>query len=161
MEVYDMSRQVLSQNMHIVPIIRPWASDAPTKLSIPFSMKDASHATIILFTGTMGGDFTYTVVAGTDFTPSAESAIAFRAAKEETTLGDTLAALGALSPDEVTVPNTTGVMHVIEIDAEDLPEGYPTVQLKLAGLNNTTLVAAVAILSGLCHAGDTNRTQIA
>lgn len=152
---------VLSQQAHAINLIQPQGSGAATINSEVFSMKDASHATIYLQTGAVGGDYTFTVVAGTNFTPSAEEAIPYRLAYEETTDGDTLGALTAVAATGTTVANTAGQLHVIEIDAEDLPEGYPNLQLKLAGLNNTTYVSAVAILTGLSYQGDQNRTQIA
>ena len=156
-----MSRMVLSQEAHSINLIQPQGSGGATINSDVFSMKDASHATIYLQTGAVAGDYTFTVAACTDFTPSAESAIGYRLAAEETTDGDTLGALTAVASTGTTVANTAGQLHVIEIDAEDLPEGYPNVYLKLAGLNNTTYVSAIAILTGLSYQGDQNRTQIA
>lgn len=156
-----MSRFVIAQQGHVVNIIPPWGSDAATKDSDVFSMKDASHATIILQVGTQAGAFDVDLVACDDFTPSNTSAVGFYLAKEETALGDTLDALTATASTGFATAATNTIMYVIEIDAEDLPEGYPNLQLKLSGLDNTTYVSAVAILSGLSYAGDTNRTQIA
>lgn len=156
-----MSRKVLSQEAHAINLIQPQGSSGATINSDVFSMKDASHATIYLQTGAVGGDYTFTVAACSNFTPSAEVAIAYKLAYEDTTDGDVLGALTAVAATGTTVANTAGQLHVIEIDAEDLPEGYPDVYLKLAGLNNTTYVSAIAILTGLAYAGDENRTQIA
>lgn len=156
-----MSKCVLAQEMHVVNIIPPFGSAAPTKDSDVFSMKDASHATIIIQVGVQAGAFDVDLVACDDFTPSNTSAIGFNLAKEETTTGDTLDALTATASTGFSSAATNNIMYVIEVDAEDLPEGYPNLQLKLSALDNTTYVSAIAILSGLCYAGDTNRTQIA
>jgi hypothetical protein len=161
MEEKTMSRMLLSQEAHIVPIIFPQGSAAPTLNSDVFSMKDASHASIILTIGAVGGAASFTVVAGSDFTPSAEVAIGYRQAEELSSGGDTLGALASVASTGTITANTANITYVIEVDAEDLPEGYPNLQVKLADLDNTTYVSAVAILTGLAYAGDANRTQIA
>lgn len=156
-----MSRKVLSQESHIVPIIFPQGSAAPTINSDVFSMKDASHATIILTIGVQGGAASFTVVAGSNFTPSAEVAIGYNQAAEVSTGGDTLGALAAVAATGTVTAATNNITYVIEVDVEDMPEGYPNLQLKLADLDNTTYVSAVAILTGLSYQGDETRTQIA
>jgi hypothetical protein len=50
---------------------------------------------------------------------------------------------------------------VFEVDAEDLPEGYPNIQLQLSDLDTTTYVAAVAVLSGYAYQGVSQVTEIA
>jgi hypothetical protein len=161
MEEYKMSRMLLSQEAHIVPIIFPQGSAAPTINSDVFSMRDVSHASIILTIGAVGGAASFTVVAGSNFTPTAEVAIPYRQAAELSTGGDTLGALADVAAAGTTTANTANITYVIEVDAEDMPEGYPTLQLKLADLDNTTYVSAVAVLTGLSYAGDETRTQIA
>jgi len=156
-----MSRMVLSQEAHIVPILFPQGSGAATINSDVFSMRDASHATIILTIGAVAGAASFTLAAGTDFTPAAETAIGYMQAAELTTGGDTLGALTAVASTGTTTANTANITYVLEVDAEDLPEGYPNLYLKLADLDNTTYVSAVAILTGLSYAGDQNRTAIA
>ena len=156
-----MSRMVLSQEAHIVSIIPPQGSSGATIDSDVFSMKDASHVTIILTVGAQAGAASFTVVECDDFVPNNTTAIGYREAKEVTTGGDTLAALTAIASTGTATAATSNTMYVIEIDSEDMSEDYPNLQLKLADLDNTTYVSAVAILTGLCFAGDTNRTQIA
>jgi len=155
-----MSRKVLSQEAHIVSMIAPVGSSTATIDSEVVSMKDASHATIILTVGVQGGASSFTVVEGDDFTPSNEAAIAYRLAKEETTTGDTLGALTAVASTGSVVAATDYTIYVIEVDSEDLSEGYNNIQLKLAALDNTTYVSAICILTGLCYQGDETRTQI-
>lgn len=156
-----MPRMLLSQEAHVINAIPPQGSAAATLNSDVFSMKDASHATIILQIGVQAGAASFTLSACDDFTPSNETAIAYRLAKETTALGDTLDALTAVAATGSVTAATSNIMYVIEVDAEDLPEGKPNLRLKLADLDNTTYVSVVAILTGLSYAGDANRTQIA
>ena len=155
-----MSRKVLSQESHIVSMIFPVGSATATIDGNVVSMKDASHATIILTIGVQGGAASFTVVECDDFVPNNEAAIAYRLAKEETTIGDTLGALTAVASTGSVTAATDSITYVIEVDSEDLSEGYNNIQLKLAALDNTTYVSAVCILTGLCYQGDETRTQI-
>lgn len=156
-----MSRFVTAENGHPVLIIPPWGSNAPTKDSVVFSMKDASHVTILLAVGTQAGTFDVDLVACDDFTPSNTSAIPFAVYKEETGDGDTLGSRTAVVSTGYATSATNNIFYVIEVDAEELPEGYPNLQLKLSALDNTTYICAWAILSGLAYQGDQTRTQIA
>lgn len=156
-----MSRMVLACESHIVNIIPPFGSAAATKDSDVFSMKDASHCSIILQVGVQAGAFDVDLVACDDFTPSNTSAIGYRLASEEAAAGDTLSALADTANTGHATAATSNIMYVLEIDAEDMPEGYPNLQLKLSGLDNTTYVSAIAILTGLSYQGSANRTQIA
>jgi hypothetical protein len=156
-----MSRMVMAEEAHFVNIIPPFGSAAPTKDSDVFSMKDASHCTIMLQVGAQAGSFDVDLVACDDFTPSSTSAIGYKLAKEESAAGDTLDALADTASTGHSTSATNNIMYVMEVDAEDMPEGYPNLQLKLSGLDNTTYVSALAILTGLSYQGDQNRTQIA
>lgn len=155
-----MSRFLTAEQSHIVNIIPPWGSDAATKNSVVFSMRDASHATIILQVGTQGGSFTAILYECDNFTPSNVTAIAARVYKEETALGDTLGAGAAMATTGFNTAVANTIMYVIEVDADALTEGYPHLQLRLSALDNTTYVSAVAILSGLSYQGEQTRTQI-
>ena len=155
-----MSRKVLSQEAHIVSMIKPQGSAGATINSDVVSMKDASHATIILTVGAQAGAASFTVAEGDDFTPSNPAAIAYRLAKEEADSGDTLGALAAVANTGSVIAATDNTIYVIEVDSEDLSEGFNHIQLKLADLDSTTYVSAVCILTGLCYQGDETRTQI-
>lgn len=156
-----MGKCVIAECCHTVSIIPPQGSGAATIDSDVFSMKDASHASIILTVGAQAGAFDVDLVACDDFTPSNTTAIGFRLAKETTALGDTLDSLTATASTGFSSAATDNCIYIIEVDAEDLPEDKVNLQLKLSALDNTTYVSAVAILSGLSYQGDTTRTQIA
>jgi len=59
------------------------------------------------------------------------------------------------------VSASDNITYVIEIDAEELSEGFPNLILKWSAPGGATLVSAVAVLSGFAYQGDQTRTQIA
>jgi hypothetical protein len=126
-----------------------------------FSMKDCSHATIIISMGVTGGASTVTVEECDNFTPSTHTEIAFNVYKEETDAGDTLGARTAVSASGFATSTNNNITYVIEIDAEDLTEGYPNLRLSFSNPGNATYASAVAILTGLSYQEGTTRTQIA
>lgn len=156
-----MSRMVLAEQAHIVPIIYPQGSAAATINSDIVSMKNASHCSIILTIGVQAGAFTAKIYAGADFS-TCDQAFNCAVYKEETTVSDTLgdrtAVVGATG---VATAATNSIFYVFEVDAEDLPEGYPNIQLQLSALDNTTYVQAVAVLTGYAFQGKNQPTEIA
>ncbi|MFZ3132769.1 MAG: hypothetical protein WA125_17110 [Desulfosporosinus sp.] len=151
-----------AEELHVVNIIPPFGSDAATKNSDVFTLKGHAHATIILTVGTQGGSFTAKLYECDNFTPSTATAIATRVYKEETALGDTLgAAVAVTAADGVATAVANNIMYVFEVNADELTEGYPCLQLRLSDLDNTTYVSAVAILSGSRYASDQSASAIA
>ena len=156
-----MSRMVLSQEAHIINILPPQSIEGAVTSDV-FSMKDASHATIIVTCGATDADAgNVTIEECDDFTPTNDTAIAFKYAAETTAAGDTLGALTAATTAGIDVSANDNITYVIEIDAEDLSEGFNNLILKWSAPGGATLVSAVAVLTGLSYQGDQNRTQIA
>ncbi|MCK9518057.1 MAG: hypothetical protein M0R74_03355 [Dehalococcoidia bacterium] len=152
---------VLAEQAHIVPIIYPQGSSGATIDSDIVSMKNASHATIILTVGAQAGDFVAKVYEADAF-DDGDAAIACVVYKEETTNSDQLGDRTAVTAaDGVTTTTTNNIFYVFEIDAEDLTEEYPNIQLKLSGLDTTTYVSAVCILTGYAYQGKDQPTEIA
>jgi hypothetical protein len=87
--------------------------------------------------------------------------MAFRYAAEATDAGDTLGALTAVSSSGFAMSTNNNIMYVIEIDADELADGYPWLQVCFSNPSNATYVAAVAILSGSRYAKDQSATAIA
>lgn len=146
---------------HVVNIIPPFGSAAATKDSDVFSLRNYAHATIVLQVGAQAGAFNAKLYECDDFTPSNQTAIATRVYKEETALGDTLGAKVAVTAAAgLDTPATDNIMYVFEVDADELSDGYPCLQLKLSGLDNTTYISAIAILSGARYASDQSATEI-
>lgn len=151
-----------AEECHVVNIIPPLGSAAATADSDVFSMRDYAHATIILAVGTQAGSFTAKLYECDNFTPSNAVAIATRVYKEETAAGDTLGAKVAVTAAAgVDTAAANNIMYVFEIDADELSDGYPCLQLKLSGLDNTTYLSAIAILSGARYGSVESPTEIA
>jgi len=156
-----MSRMVLAEQAHIIPIIYPQGSAAPTINSDTISMKNASHCTIILTVGAQAGSFTVKIYEADDF-GNGDTAIASVVYKEETTNSDMLGdATAVVAADGVNTGATNNIFYVFEVDAEDLTEGYPNIQMQLSALDNTTYVSAVAVLTGYAYQGKNQVTEIA
>ena len=80
---------------------------------------------------------------------------------ETTAAGDTLGSRTAATVAGIDVSANDNITYIIEIDAEELTEGYPNLRLAWSAPGGATLVSAVVVLSGLAYQGDQTRTQIA
>lgn len=152
----------ISEQLHVINILPPQDVDTG-KNSLVFSMKNHSHATIIVTCGSTNADAgNITVEACDDFTPTNDEAIGFSYYKEETAAGDTLTAKQtAVAATGIDVSENDNTTYVIEIDASELPAGYPNLYLKWSDPGGATFGSAVAILSGSRYAGSENATAIA
>lgn len=156
-----MSRCLVAEECHIVNILPP-QSIAGAVNSDVFSMRDASHVSIIVTCGATDADAgNVTIEECDDFVPTNTTAIAFAAYSEETAAGDTLGSRTAKTTAGIDVSANNDITYVIEIDAEELTEGRPCLRLAWSAPGGATLVSAIAVLSGLAHKGDQTRTQIA
>lgn len=155
-----MSRQVLAEHMHIINCIPPIDINGAGADGDIFSLKDGNHASIIVQLGVTGATLTITVEECDNVTPSNSTAIAFKVYKEETANGDTLGDRTAVLAAGLTTSANDGIFYVIEIDAEDLTEGFPYVRVRLSDPSAATLASAVAVISGFSGAGAGQLTQI-
>lgn len=138
----------IAQETHVVNIIAPIDINGAGASSDVFSLKDYAHASIVLTLGVTGAASTVTLEECDDTTPSNATAIAFTYYAEATAGGDTLAAAAAATTAGFATATTDGIIYVIEVDASQLTDGYPYLQLELSDPTAATLVSAVAILSG-------------
>jgi len=155
-------KAVLAEQAHIVNILSPQDVSGGVS-SLVFSMRNASHATIVVTAGSTDADAgNITIEECDDFVPTTDTAIDFSYYAETTaggdTLGDRTAATAATGIDVSENDNTT---YVIEIDAEQLTEGYPNLILKWSACGGATLGSAVAILTGYAYQGKDQPTEIA
>jgi hypothetical protein len=152
----------IAEQLHVVNILSPQDVDTG-KSSDVFSMKNHSHATIIVTCGSTNADAgNITVEACDDFTPTNDTAIDFNYYAEETAAGDTLGARAkAEAATGIDVSANDNTTYVIEIDASELPAGYPNLYLKWSDPGGATFGSAVAILSGSRYSGAENDTAIA
>jgi hypothetical protein len=157
-----------AQKEHVVNILPP-VDVTGGKTSQAFSMAGASHATIILQIGVSAAAPTgVTVQAGTataavGASVAGAAAIPFDLFKQETAgaANDVLGARVAATTSGFVPSANDGIFYVMEIDAEDLPAGSPYVQLNIANAANSVIASAVAILSGIRYAGESNPTATA
>jgi len=155
-----MSRMVLAEQAHIINALAPVDINGGVNSAV-WSMKNAAHATIIIKLGVTGAASTVTVQECDDFTPSASTAIGFSYYAEDTASGDQL-------DDRATVENTgfatstnNGIFYVIEIDAEQLTEGYPCLRVCFSNPGQSTFADVTVVLTGYAYQGKSQVTEIA
>jgi len=152
----------IAEQGHVVNILPPQDVSAGVSSDV-FSMKNYAHATIIVTCGATNADAgNITIEECDNFTPSNDTAIDFSYYAETTAAGDTLgartAAVAATGIDVSANDNTT---YVIEIDAAQLSDGFPCLELKWSACGGATYGSAVAILSGARYGGTESATAIA
>jgi len=155
-------KAVLAEQAHIINILPPQDVSGGVSSAV-FSMRNASHVTIIVTAGSTDADAgNVTIEECDDFTPSNDTAIDFSYYAETTdggdTLGDRTAAAAATGID---VSANDNITYVIEIDAEQLSEGYPNLILKWSACSGATYGSAVAILTGYAYQGKDQPTELA
>lgn len=155
---------VLAEQGQIVNLLPP-VDITGGKTAQAFSMAGFAHASILLLVGVSAAAFTSLVVnACTDISGDNPVAIPFNVYKQETagagnnTLGARTAVLAAgLAPSA-----NDGIFYVIELDASELPQGSPFVQVVLANGSNSVIAAGIAVLSGARFSGiDANEASAA
>jgi len=155
-----MSKFVVAEQGHVVTLLAPQSQTAALTSDV-FSMENWSHATIIVLGGA-GSACTVTVSECDNFTPSNAATKVFNYAVEATALGDVLdAALQAATTAGVGIGTATGTIMVIEIDSDELSDGYPCVQINVTDPGTSKLISAHAILSGGRYQKDITATAIA
>ena len=150
----------VAEQGHIVNILAPVDINGGVNSDI-FSMKDHSHVDILIQNGVNAAASTVTVEACDDFSPSANTAIAFNVYKEETAAGDTLGARTAVAATGFAMGTNNGIMYVISIDAAELPAGKPNLRICFSDPSASVIASAAAILSGARYSSPESATEIA
>jgi hypothetical protein len=149
----------IAEEGHVVNILPPQDVAAGVSSDV-FSMKGYAHATIIVQCGSTNADAgNVTIEECDDFTPTNDTAISFNSYAETTAAGDTLGAKSYAASIDVSANDN--IMYVIEIDAQQLSDGYPNLILKWSACGGATIGSAVAILSGARYASPESATAIA
>ena len=149
------------QDGHVVNAVPPLDINGTGFTSDRFKLALYSHASFLLQIGANNGASVITVEECDDASGSHSTPIAFRYAKEETALGDTLSALANASSTGIsTHASADSIMYLIEIDASELSDGYPYVCIKGSDPSASVLVSGVAILSGARYAGEITPTAV-
>jgi hypothetical protein len=141
---------VVSEMGHFVNILAP-IDITGGKTAQAFSMKKYQHATILVQIGVSAAAFTKIIVNQcTDASGSNPVAIPYSIYKQETAgaNNDVLSARTAVTSAGFTPSPNDVIFYVIEIDANELADGSPYVQLSLTNGANSVIASAVAILSG-------------
>ena len=150
-----------AQQGHLVNICPPIDLNDAAKTCDAFSMEGYSHASIIILLGTAGTASTVTVEECTTAAGAGNTAIAFSYHATTDTATDTLGARTTVASTGLAMTAVGDAMVVIEIDASQLSEGYPWVQVQFTDPGGAQLGAAVAVLSGGRYASDQSGTAIA
>lgn len=151
----------LAEETHVVNVLPP-VDITGGKTGDVFTMKAHAHATLLVQVGVSAAAFTKILVnACSDFAGADAEAIPFAYYAEETAAGDTLGTRQAATAAGVTPSANDNIFYVIELDAAELPEGKPFVQLQLTNGANSVIASAVAVLSGARYAGEASATAIA
>lgn len=151
----------LAEQCHIVNIFPP-VSIAGAVSSDVFSLEGYAHATIIIQAGATNADAgNITLEECDDFTPTTATAIVFDYYAETTAAGDTLGAKTTATVAGIDVSANDNITYVIEIDASQLTDGRPCLQLEWSAPGGATLISAVAVLSGSRFAETESATAIA
>lgn len=164
-----MKGLVLAEEAHIVNILSPVDITGGKVGCQAFSMKNHGHATIIVQIGASAAAFTKIKVTAGSATAAVGAAVAgatdipFTIRVQETAgeSHDTLGAATAVTSAGYTPSAADGIFYVIELDASELTDGLPYVQLTLTNGANSVIASAVAILSGKRFAGAQNATEVA
>jgi hypothetical protein len=151
----------LAEQCHVINILPPQSFDAAISSDV-WSMENYAHCTIIVQAGATNADAgNITIEECDDLNPTTDTAIAFSYYAETTAAGDTLSAKTAATTAGIDVSGNDNITYVIEIDASQLTDGYPCLQLEWSIPGGATLGSAVAILSGSRYSGSESATAIA
>ena len=150
---------VVAEQGHVVQMMIPVDVTAAATSDV-INMENWAHASIIV-SGGAGSSSTITVSDANAFTSSGATMV-FRYQQEQTAAGDTMeAALAWATTAGVGIGTATGVLFVIEIDADELRDGYPMLMINATDPGAGKVISAVAILSGGRYQKDITATVIA
>ena len=136
----------VAEQGHVVSMVSPVDVTVATSSEV-ISMENWSHVTFICMKGA-GSSATIQLEECTSFAGAGAATRIFSYALESTAAGDTLAAITAATTAGVALTTASGVLLVIEVDADELRDGYPYLRLKCADPGTSSIQAWVAILSG-------------
>ena len=128
-----------------------------------FTMENHGHVSILVQIGVSAAAFTKIIVKEcTLASGGTATAIAYSIYKEETAAGDTLGARTAVLAAGYTPSANDTIMYRIEIDARELSEDTPWVEVSLTNASGNSVIAAISVqLSGARHGSEQSATAIA
>ena len=148
----------IAEQGHVVSMLSPVDVIAATSSEV-INLENWSHVSFICMKGA-GSSATIVVEECDDFVPTNVATIPYSYAQEATAAGDTLTALAAAGTAGIASGTASGVLLVIEIDADELSDGFPYIRLKCADPGTSHLGTWVAICSGGRYQEDITATII-
>ena len=116
---------------------------------VQFSMENYEHASIIIATGvTDAVPGTITVSECTDAAGAGANDIGFTYYAETTDSGDTLGTRTTVANTGFAISANDNCFYVIELEASELADGYPYVQVNWSNPGGSTIGTVIAVLSG-------------
>lgn len=149
---------VLSELGHLVQALAP-VSASGGATGQAFSMKNHEHASILVLLGAQDRALTKILVNQcTDASGSNPVAIPYNIYKQETAGAshDVLGARTAVPASGYAPSANAAIFYVIELDASELADGSPYVQVAITNGTGVNYAAILAVLSGSRYAGDPN-----
>ena len=155
---------VTAEQGHVILLLQPQGTCVTVALtSDTFSMENWAHATSLVAGGAGTGQTAVTVGECVGFGGTARTALTFRYAEEATANGDVLDAALAWASTFTLSAGSTGVYAVIEIDGDELSDGYQFIQVNFSA--GTTAIpkdlCSFGVLSGGRYQEDITVTAIA
>mgnify|MGYP003640437431 FL=1 len=137
---------------HYVNALPPIDINVSAQTSDSWTMAKHSHATIILQFGVVGAATTFTLEQATDSSGTSAEAIGFSYYSETSSGGDTLSARTTATASGVATGTTNNVTYIIELDSEELTDGYTWLRVQLTDPGTATVAGVSAVLSGARYA---------
>ena len=149
----------IAEQGHVVQMLAPVSLGAATT-SECISMENWSHVSFICMKGA-GSAATIRLEECTAFAGTGAATRIFSYCIEEVAAGDTpAAALQSATTAGIALSTGSGIYMIIEVDADELTDGYPYLRLKCADPGTAHLGAWVAVLSGGRYQKDITATAI-
>jgi hypothetical protein len=145
---------VVAEQGHVVNVISPQNITGGVT-GQAFSMADYQHVSLLLLLGAQASAATKIILnACTDASGDSPTAIPFSIYKQETAGNshDVLGARTAVAASGYTPTGNANTFYVIELDAAELPQGSPYLQVEVTNGSNADYFAVVAVLSGARYA---------
>ena len=149
-----------AQDGHWVPLVSP-VDETGGKTSNAFSMAMWAHASILVAIGvSAAAPGAVTLNACSNAAGAGATPIPFNVFKCETQNGDVLGAKTAVTATGFVPAAVDNIFYVIEVDAQQLPQGLPYLQLAEADATNSVINSAFALLSGGRQISDQSATVL-
>jgi len=157
-----MKGMVVSEEAHIVNVIPPIDLTGGVT-GDRFKMDNHGHASIVISLGVQAAALTSIIVNECDAaTAGTATAIPFTYYEQTTAAGDVLSAKQTVAATGITSPSANnGIFYVIEIDAQELSDGFNWIEVDIANPAQSNIGSVQAVLSGARFQNEASATAIA